>query len=202
MKSHSILILVIMMVAAVAGRTWATKTIRYRTTVVDIVDGDTIVITNKVVGHGVTMRPQGPVDLDAVDAPELDQAGGPEAKAFLEKFVKGKEVFIVELTDGGKSRGAWVFVDSKKDGKRTSVNAVMLQKGFAWHTKPKAHYAISFGEPKEANGQMSRVQKEAKDKKAGIWAKENPTPPWEWRKRKEKEAAEKKKQGASEEVSE
>lgn len=155
---------------------WATKTLSYQTSVLDVIDGDTIVISNKVFKHGIQLRSEGNVELDGVAAPGVEQTGGKEAKAFLEKLVKGKSVNIVELTDQDRSRGAWVFVGPDE----TCVNLRLVEEGHAWLVEARAQFAVSMGKPKEAYGKLKNAFQKAKENKKGIWAAENPIPPWEW----------------------
>ena len=158
-----------------AGTSLADVTVRYRANVVDIVDGNTIVVSNRISQGDVKLTGQARVKLDGMAAPETDQPGGQEAKSFLERLVKDKEVLVVELTDMGKSRGAWVFVGEDEK----SVNALLIEEGQAWLTEPRA---ISFAKSRQAYDRMKETFQQAKDRKRGIWASENPIPPWEWAK--------------------
>ena len=162
-----------------ACTSFATVGISYQATVIDVVDGDTIIVGEKRGPHGIKLRSQEPVELDGLDAPELGQLGGEQAKMFLEELIKGKDVSIIELTDMGKSRGAWIFLPQKGKKDKKNINFLMMQKGLAWRSKLQVHSASgSFKKMKE-------LEAEAREKKIGIWSKENPTPPWEWRKRKQ-----------------
>jgi endonuclease YncB( thermonuclease family) len=155
---------------------WATSTLNYQTTVLDVIDGNTIVISNKVFKHGIQRRSDSNVELDGIATPRIEQLGGKEAKAFLERLVKGKSVNIIELTDQDRSRGAWVFVGPDE----VCVNLRLVEEGHAWLVDPRAHYAVSMGKPKEAYGKLKTAFQKAKEKKRGIWADDNPVPPWEW----------------------
>ena len=148
---------------------WATRRLVYETQVVDVLDGDTIIISNKVFKSGATIRYIGTVDLDGIDAPELDQPGGAEAKTFLLNELKGKSISIMELTDRDKSQGGWVF--RRHDNQ--NVNLLMVKKGLAWARKPKVHRACS-------SATLTDAQAEAQKEKHGLWSRESPVPPWEW----------------------
>lgn len=149
----------------------ADVTRRYTTMVVDVIDGDSIVGSSPFFPEQ-SKEPVRMVKLDGVDAPEPDQPSGKEARQFLLELLKGKEVTVIDYTDRGKSRGAWLFLDGK------SVNVEMVRKGLAW---PVAPTVPEYQRPKEA-GQMAAALAEAKAGKLGIWKEENPTPPWEWKK--------------------
>lgn len=153
-------------------QSFADKAIVYRTTVIGVVNGDTIVITNKIGSYGISLRSEVPVKLDAVDAPELGQAGGEAAKAYLEDLLLGKEIFVEELTDSGKSRGAWVYVDEQGKG-RKSVNLLILKEGHAWPAKPRIHGQFSYE-------QVKKESEESRKQGKGIWSQQAPEPPWEW----------------------
>lgn len=155
---------------------WATLTTEYHSLVVDVIDGDTIVISNKV-SRGVKVRAEGPIKLDAIDAPELDQPCGREARAFLEELIKGKEISVRELTDMGKSRGAWIFIS--EEGKKKNVNLLMVQTGLARCAKLYVHSMASVP--------MQKAQDEAIRLKLGIWATDNSIPPLEWKSQKQED---------------
>ena len=172
--------LLIALLAMMATASWADVTISYRGTVVDVRDGDSIVISNKQFQGGVTLRADRPIELDAVAAPALDQPGGEDAKRFLVELLKGKTVDVVELTDMGQSRGAWVFLDDQ------CVNVLLVQYGFAWIRK-----ANVYSRTRGAEKRLEPALVEAKAKKLGIWAQEKPIPPWEWMKEKNDNSANK-----------
>lgn len=154
----------------------ATMTIGYQAQIADIVDGNTIIVSNRA---GSAMQLMGVVTsrLDGVEAPALKQQGGLEAREFLSSLLaKGQKVEVIELIDGGESKGAWVF----RNQDEKSINEMMIEEGMAWLKEPRALYAISSGRLKKAYEQMKRAYQQARDGKRGIWASDNPVPPWEW----------------------
>lgn len=162
------------LVASLPTSIYATGTIQYSAMVVDVVDGNTIIVSNRVSGP-ITMLGQHTIILDSIAAPDLSQQGGQDAKVFLETKIKDRIITVVELTDRGKSRGAWVFVGEAEK----SVNVSMIEEGKAWLADAKA-----VSEPKSRR-ELSKIKDaflKAKDQKTGIWADDNPVPPWEWRK--------------------
>jgi len=150
----------------------ATKRLEYQTTVVDVLDGKSIVISNKVFVTGFEILSKETIELDGVDSPELDQPGGKEAHEFIKNAVKGQRVKITELTDGGCSRGGWVF----QNGQTNSVNLLMVEAGMSWVKKQQITSVV----PME---KMKKAQEKAKEGKKGLWSLDNPIPPWEWRKK-------------------
>ena len=163
----------------VASPCLATVTMKYKGTVTNVVDGDTILIDVKRSPNPndpVKMKAYGPVELDGVDTPELDQPGGEDAKQFLAELLIGQEVVVVELTDTGTSRGAWVTLDGK------CVNLLLVQRGHAWLGKFNVH------RQRTRQAKLPAALGAAQEKKIGVWKQDAPIVPSEWMKRKEKTA--------------
>ena len=151
----------------------ATKRLEYQTTVVDVLDGKSIVISNKVFVTGFEILSNEKIELDGVDSPELDQPGGKEAHEFIKNAVKGHRVRIIELTDSGRSQGGWVF----QKGQTNSVNLLMVETGMSWVKNQQITSVV----PQD---KMKKAQEKAKEAKKGLWSLDNPVPPWEWRKKR------------------
>lgn len=131
-------------------------------------DGDTFTCVPVKKTHGV-YKPAGEeikVRLYGVDAPELKQEGGKDAKAFLEDIAL-KE--IVTLEPKAKSYGRQVcrvYLGGKLD-----LGAVLVAEGHGWWVEKYA--------PKE---QVYRyLQNHAKAFKHGLWSSKKPQAPWEYR---------------------
>jgi len=157
-----------------ASPCFATGVARYKASVTNVIDGDTIMIDWKrdpSPAGRYKRRPEGPINLDAVDAPELDQPGGEEAKQFLTELLLGKEILVVELIDYGNSLGAWVTRDGE------CINLLLVQHGHAWLGKFNVH-----GQ-REREAKLPAALAAAKEKKMGIWKQKAPIPPSEWRNR-------------------
>lgn len=150
----------------------ASVRMEYQATVVDVLDGKTIVISNKVFDTGIEILSKESIELDGVDSPELDQPGGKEAHEFIKNAVKGHRVRIIELTDSGRSQGGWVF----QKGQTNSVNLLMVETGMSWVKKQQITSVV----PQD---KMKKAQEKAKEAKKGLWSLDNPVPPWEWRKK-------------------
>jgi len=129
--------------------------------VVSVADGDTI----SVLYDGVKF----PIRLETIDAPEMTQAYGAQAKKALEGKIAGKEVNIVWKSKDkyGRIRGE-VFLEDRR------LCLEMVAEGYAWH------YLKYSKDP-----QLATAEKEAREAKRGLWSEANPTPPWEYRLRKE-----------------
>ena len=149
----------------------ADKTIRSEAVVTDVIDGDSVIISNRT-SSGISMELPNPVDLDGIDAPELDQPGGEKAKLLLTELLKGKKVRIIELVDSGKPRGAWLFLDDK------CINLMMIKNGYAWLGK------LNVYNQQNQKEKLSEALKEARKNKKGIWKQENPIHPSKWKQNK------------------
>lgn len=127
--------------------------------VVNVIDGNTFEIVgedNEVVKFM----------LSEVDCPESGQELADEAKAFTEKMILKKKV-VVEVR--GKDRwGNKLAIISLRNGK--AIHEELLKEGLAWATE-------------KASEEVSTLQSEAKENKVGIWAVDEPTPPWVYRRK-------------------
>lgn len=105
--------------------------------------------------------------LEGLDAPELAQPGGSQAKRFLQRLVTGKNVTaFVTRVDQHKVPRVRLYVDD------TDVNFELLANGYAWL---KANGAT----PSE----YVEAERYARDRRAGVWATPGAEAPWDYRKR-------------------
>ena len=123
----------------------------FSATVTAVPDGDTVTIS--------APSEQKTVRLVGIDAPEMTQPGGPEAREFLSGLVLGKRV-TVRLKSVAE-RLARIEVGG------TDVSAAMIRGGMAWYC---ARYA---DDPELTNGET-----DARAAKRGLWSRPAPTPPW------------------------
>lgn len=120
-----------------------------------VTDGDTLVIARN---GGVRV-----VDLVGIDAPELSQDFGIEARDAIRQWTKGKKVSVELLGAEGSATAARITVDGK------DLAASLVSAGLAWATK-------------DANGEaLKAAQEKARAASEGLWAKANPTAPWDYR---------------------
>ncbi|XP_022146824.1 staphylococcal-like nuclease CAN2 [Momordica charantia] len=108
------------------------------------------------------------IRLRGIDAPESSMPYGKEAKEELTKLVEGKCLRVLVY---GEDRYNRCVGDLYCNGK--FIQEAMLKKGFAWH------YAAY-----DKRAELAKWEKEARAKRAGLWASSNPEQPWEWRKAK------------------
>lgn len=125
--------------------------------VVKISDGDTIAV--------LSGKEQTKVRLYGIDAPEKKQNYGQKSKQFLASLIAGQ---VVEVVPKGKDRYKRTIGIIRYKGQ--DINAQMVLNGYAW-----------------AYVKYSRIyvdhERLAREKKLGLWQSNDPTPPWEWRKR-------------------
>lgn len=125
--------------------------------VVKISDGDTITILQG--------KQQIKVRLFGIDAPELKQPYGKKSKQFLANLIAGK---VVEVEENGKDRYKRTLGIIHYKGQ--DINAQMVLNGYAWAYIKYSRMYVDH-------------EKLARENKRGLWQSNDPTPPWEWRKR-------------------
>lgn len=135
--------------------------------VIGISDGDTFtLLTNS--------KEQVKIRLYGIDCPKKAQDYGSVARQGLSNLIFGQQVRIDKKdTDRYGRTVALVF-----NNKGVNINEELLREGLAWHYKEY-----------DKNPSWDGLEAAARQKRAGLWAQSNPTPPWLWRKRK-REAAE------------
>ncbi|MFK4132279.1 thermonuclease family protein [Pseudomonas luteola] len=124
-----------------------------RAVVSAVIDGDTIELEQS----GIPLQ----VDLESIDAPELAQPYGSNAKAVLESLVLNKKVSIVLTRSVGYQHIRGVVY---QDGK--NINQLMVAKGAAWFDKS---YAF--------DSTFQNDQSYAQKHKLGLWSQHKPQNP-------------------------
>ncbi len=135
--------------------------IELKAKVIGIIDGDTI----DILYHQLPLR----IRLEHIDAPEKrgSQPYGNKAKTILSDLCFGQDVTIITEGDfdmGGRLIGEIV----NKNG--INVNKEMVRCGYAWHFKKYSE-----------DNNYDQLEKEARNKKIGLWREKNPIAPWDFR---------------------
>ena len=140
----------------------------YKTKVKWVKDGDSVQILNGNKEHEVR--------LYGIDCPEHGQEWGEIAKAGLIKLIGNRDIYLEILGMDCYDRVlGMVYVE---DGTELiNVNEKMIVKGHAWVMR-KYYKKLS----KSQRKQFDRLERWARNKRVGLWANNNPCPPWEWRK--------------------
>ena len=124
---------------------------------IGVTDGDTFTCLD-------TAGKQQKVRISEIDAPELGQPYGRDARDTLAELVFGKSLAVIPMrstTDGV------VICKVSVDGK--DIGREMVVAGAAW-TEP------------QSESPLIKDQKDAQNGKRGLWSEASPTPPWEFRK--------------------
>src|SRR5690606_14542249 len=106
------------------------------------------------------------VRMRQIDAPELEQSYGEQARNRLRKLCpRGSRV---TLHRAGRDQYGRLLADVQCGS--TDVNSEMVSQGAAW---PYRRYVEDV--------RLLRLQKEARANGRGLWAEPAPQPPWQWR---------------------
>ena len=139
---------------------------------IDIYDGDTF----KYVETGERVR------LYGIDTPEFNrkdpaktQPYGLEATKALRDAIATQELGIQRIEKGkyGRTIGLLRYMNP---GDGTTVQAKLVASGLAW-VYPQ------YCKRPECDS-WRRLERIAREQRRGLWADDNPMPPWEWRREK------------------
>jgi endonuclease YncB( thermonuclease family) len=128
----------------------------FKVQVIDVLDGDTIVIEYK--------RKKIKVELSGIDAPEICQSFGKQSKKVLTRLVINK---IIRLESNGYYINGRVY--GKILIKRSDINLHFVARGLAW---------ASFN---TVDQDYLNAENNAKINSLNLWEEENPLPPWVFR---------------------
>ena len=133
-----------------------------------VVDGDTIYLKTRA-NNSIKVR------LAFIDAPELNQPFGKDAKAFLQK-IEGQKVAIDVKSKDRYGRHVAILFHRDAD-----INLLMIENGYAWvYTKYLKYTSVS------RRNKYLHAESLAKENELGLWQTKDYIPPWEWRKHSRK----------------
>jgi endonuclease YncB( thermonuclease family) len=136
-------------------------TLAWSMQVVGVPDGDTILVELENRSFKIT--------LYGIDAPEVQQAFGQQAKKFTAEMIAGKDVEIEKIVENTADQAAAIV---RLGGK--NLNEELIRSGYAW---------VDVGScDRPFCQQWLAFEEEAKRDHRGLWQDKNPVPPWEWRK--------------------
>jgi len=130
--------------------------------VIGVSDGDTI----KILQDGKEVK----IRLAGVDCPERGQPYSTVAKTFTSEHCFGKEVSL-NIVQKSDRYGRVVADVILPDG--TSLSNELVKAGLAWHYKQFSKSKV-----------LEDLENEARKSKCGLWADNDPIPPWDYRKKK------------------
>lgn len=132
----------------------------FQAKVIGIADGDTITVLHDG-------RPE-KIRLASIDCPEKAQAYGHQAKEFTAAMVFRQ---VVQVDASGKDRyGRTIGKITTSNGK--VLNEELVKAGLAWWYRKYA--------PEDAR--LAEMERQARERRLGLWADRDPVPPWEFRK--------------------
>lgn len=139
--------------------------------IIRVIDGDTL----DIAAEGKTLR----VRLRGIDAPEKAQPWGSESLQMLKGFLGDSSVC---LSLYGQDRFGRELAELSVDGQipasvskmpcSVSINRLMVKNGGAWVYRYQG---------KAIEKDLLPFESKARSSRAGLWATDDPTPPWQWR---------------------
>jgi endonuclease YncB( thermonuclease family) len=148
--------------AGVAGAPGPAR--RAEATVTRVADGDSLVVS---FGDGR----RGDVRLHGIDAPELAQAGGPEARDHLRRLALGRRVEL--QLQGVDPYGRHLAVAIAEPG---DLGLLQIESGHAWHN-------VRYAREQEASRRerYAGAERAARVARRGLWAAAAPVAPWDYK---------------------
>jgi len=133
----------------------------YEAVVLKVIDGDTIYIKSDNGRKKVRLR--------HIDAPEIRQSYGKEAKIFLDKQIDGKKIIVnSDYKDRyGRDIGD-IFVYNNDEA--IYINAKLVKSGHAWVYKSY-----------RKNTYLMNLENFARENMLGLWKDKSAIAPWEFR---------------------
>ncbi|MGM9481770.1 thermonuclease family protein [Roseateles sp. NT4] len=132
--------------------------------VVAVADGDTLTVLD---GD----KHQHHVRLSGIDAPEKHQAFGSKAREHLAALTFQRDA-VVEY----RKRDRYGRIVGKVEVEGRDVGLAQVEAGMAWHYKQFSREQLRADRLTYAAAENS-----ARAARRGLWADEDPTPPWEFR---------------------
>ena len=153
MKQRSYIVWTLVAVMLVAGGALAgDKEISGKC--VKVIDGDTLVIKCD--------KATRTVEIDGVDAPELDQPWGKETRNFVKKMVGGEKVEFEIIESDGDVVRARVLVNG------IDMSEMLVSSGLAWVSEDGA------------DAELLELSSKAREMPCGLWTDPDPQPPWDF----------------------
>ena len=153
-----------LVVVAFAILTTATHAETLTGHVVGIADGDTLTLLD-------ASKTQHKIRLAGIDSPEKGQAFGQVCKKSLSDLAYDRAATVEsnKLDRYGRVIGK-VWVESQ------DVNLEQIRRGCGWHYKKYQNE-----QSPEDRLSYNSAEELAKTRRVGLWADQDPVPPWDWR---------------------
>ncbi len=127
-----------------------------------VIDGDSVVLRSLEGGPKLEVR------LHGIDAPEYNQPSGSAAERGLAKKLRGETIRLTALEKDRYGRTIGILYVGEE-----CVNLWLLQQGLAWHYKRH-----------DDRAEWARAEQEARQNRRGLWGRNDPVAPWDWRRRR------------------
>ncbi len=154
MKRTSIVVWVLAVVWIVAGAAVAGES-PMTGKCVKVLDGDTLIIECE--------KAQRTVNIEGIDAPELDQPWGKVVRNFVRDLVRGEDVQVEVVEVTGDTVLARVTVNG------IDLSEMLVSRGLAWVPE------------ESADSDLTELSAKARELPCGLWMDADPQSPWEFR---------------------
>ena len=156
--------------AAIDAAAGGQNTEWYQVVAGSIYDGDTL----RVERGGQELK----VRLCGIDAPEIEQPMGIEAREYLRSLVAQGDgsIGVVSIEKDRYERTVADLFVTVSAGEEIHLNSQMVMDGHAYHYEK---YSSSCPQPEV----LVMAEKIAKEQSAGVWSNPNAEKPWDYRKR-------------------
>ena len=135
--------------------------------VVSVQDGDSLIVRLGRSRDSEEVR----VRLYAIDAPESDQQYGREARDYLRRLIRNTDDLLLEPVDTDQYGRLVGVLFYRADGRRNSVNRLMVEQGMAWWYRQYGGHGLG----------LEQAERQARRMRRGLWASARQVPPWEHR---------------------
>lgn len=152
-----------------------TATLRY------VVDGDTIVVTDR---QGKEQH----IRIAGIDAPEKAQAFGSLAKDHLKRLFSGSRTVEIDpraVDQYGRTIARVLTAPGKCShcAPTEDLGLAQVSAGYAWWYRQESRQ-----QPAQEREDYALAEEAARARRHGLWAEVSPVPPWQWRREHKEEA--------------
>jgi micrococcal nuclease len=154
MKQSKIIVAVLAVVGIAAGGALAGEAVMTGKCV-KVLDGDTLVIECE--------KNRRIVNIEGIDAPELDQPWGKEVRSFVRDMVRGEDVEIEVIESGEDAVVARVIVNG------IDLSEMLVSRGLAWVPEGST------------DADLVAKSSKARELPCGLFMDAEAEPPWEFR---------------------
>lgn len=130
-------------------------------------DGDSLIIRDAR-GRKITVR------IHGIDAPERLQPHATQSRNSMRELTRGRTLTIIPRTTDSYGR----IVGKVMIGP-TDLGLTQIRRGYAWHYR---FYASE--QPFPDRAAYAAAERDARERRAGLWQDKSPVAPWDYRRRR------------------